>query len=485
MSEPASDIVVTLSSNNPAITVPPTITVLQGATTATFNATAQTTATGWIVVSAIYNGVNKGVVFTISTSSLTAPKTSVREISCAPKSLTSGSKGLCRVTLDNVDDSTAADLQLSSSSDSIKLPDSIRTRPGQSTVDFQVDAAGSTAADGIVVAAQLGDDVVRDTLAVAPDRSKAIRVPGRQFARYGSEIRFQVSTADPAAALAADSLPPGAAFDSAAGEFRWTPDASQLGAHEIAFSAIDSAGAKAAASVTVEVESGEPIATAILNAASRSSEAACSPGAIASIQGRWFMDAAPASDLSGQSNELSGIRVSANGIFVPLLSASATELAILCPDSVAGSRLEFVVQTDHGIAAPVRTVARAAAPGIFSVNGVGDGQGSVLLDGSAQLAVVRNYSLPGQPAWPGDRVVVYATGIDRLANVSAHIGDAEVAPAAVTSVPGRPGLFSVTLSIPKNVAAANDAKLGLTGDTPDGVRVSTNLVSIALERNDR
>lgn len=175
--------------------------------------------------------------------------------------------------MDHVEDSTTADVQLSSSSASLRLPKRVATRPGQSSVEFQVDAV--SAGEGIVVAANLGSEVVKETLAVAPDRSTPIHVPGRQFVKYGTEVRFQVSSADPPETLSTDALPAGAYFNSATGEFRWTPDGTQLGAHDIDFTATDSAGGKASASVTVQVDSGDPVVTGIVNAASRSREAVC------------------------------------------------------------------------------------------------------------------------------------------------------------------------------------------------------------------
>jgi uncharacterized protein (TIGR03437 family) len=390
---------------------------------------------------------------------------SLRGIVCAPRSLTAGSHGLCQLNLDHIEDSTTADVQLSSSSDSVRLPDRVVTRPGQSIVEFQVDAVGSAAADGIVVAAQLGTDIVAEKLAIARDGSVPIHVPGRQFVKYGTQVRFPVSPSDPAATLSAGELPAGANFDAATGVFNWMPDGTQLGAHDITFTAVDATGAQATASVTVQVDSGEPVVTRIVNAASRSREAACSPGSIASIEGRWLNDG----------------RVWINGVAASILSASATELSILCPDSVPGSVLEMVVQTDRGISGPVRTTARTAAPGIFSVDGSGDGQGSVLLEDRPSLAMVRNYRLAAQPAMAGDRVVVYATGIDRLTNISAKLGDRQMAPAAMGPVADRPGLFWVAIVIPDGVTRDNQSALLLTGDTTEGTRLSTNQVSIAVE----
>jgi uncharacterized protein (TIGR03437 family) len=421
-----------------------------------------------------------GVLFTISEAPTNNnAQASLNQISCTPKSLTARSQGTCRITLDHVKKSTTAEVQLSSSSASLRLPERVVTRPGQSTVEFQVDAVSS--GQGIVVAANLGSDVIRETLTVTPDRSTPIQVPGRRFVKYGTEVRFRVSPADPAATLSTGALPAGANFDSTTGEFRWTPDGTQLGAHDINFTAIDSTGGKASASVTIQVDTGEPVVTGIVNAASRSREAACSPGAIATIEGRWLTDGSAVSDPSGSSMELAGAKVWASGIAVPILSVSSTELDILCPDSVPGSELQFVVQTDHGVADPLRTTARSTAPGIFSLDGSGVGQGWVLLEGTNSAAMVRNYRVPAQPAIPGERLLLYATGIGSLTNISVQIGEFQAPPAAVNPVPNHAGLYEVVVDVPELVVQNDNIPLSLSGDSPEGSKVVTNKVSIAIE----
>jgi uncharacterized protein (TIGR03437 family) len=350
-------------------------------------------------------------------------------------------------------------------------------------VEFQVNAVSPD--EGVVVSASVGSEVVEAALSVTPDVSKLLRVPGRQFAHPGTELRFQVSAADPAATLSAGPLPVGAAFDARTGEFRWHPAATQIGSHSLDFAAVDSQGAKSTGSVAVEVESGEPVVGGIVNAASRSPEAACSAGALATIEGRWLTDGAAASDASGHSSELAGTRVWADGAAVAILSASATELSILCPDTVAGSEMQLVVQTVHGTAEPLHTVVRSATPGIFSLDGTGAGQGLVLLPGATAVAMIRNPEVDGQPAVSGDEVAVYATGIGRLANVTVQIGEVQVLPASITPVTNRPGLYRIAVTVPVTDWETGDFPLSLSGDAPDGANWHSNVVKVAVDRIDR
>jgi uncharacterized protein (TIGR03437 family) len=348
-------------------------------------------------------------------------------------------------------------------------------------VEFQIEASAENSGP-VMVEAQLGDDVVTDTIAIVPDPSKPIRVPGNQYVRYGSELRFHVSPSDPSATLSTLPLPPGAYFDAAAADFHWIPDATQIGAHEIQFTTGDSSGITAIATVKVQVENGEPVVTGIVNAASRSSNPACSPGAIAAVQGRWFTAAPPASDASGASFQLAGAKVLVNGIAAPILNASAGELSFLCPQGMPGSNLQIEVQTEQGISAPTRTIFQAVAPGIFSIEGLGGSQGAALLEGTSAFAVVRNHRLAGRPALPGEWVVVYATGIDNMTNVVASFGGLAVRPDSIIPVPNRPGLFQITIHTPDGLGDG-EIPLSLTGEAPAGVTVSSNVVSIAMEGN--
>jgi uncharacterized protein (TIGR03437 family) len=353
-------------------------------------------------------------------------------------------------------------------------------RPGQAEAEFQVDAVDGKA-DQATITARLGGNVAADTITFAPDDSTRIRVPGDQFVKYGNEVRFRISASDPTAMLSAGVLPDRATFDATAGELHWTPDVTQLGAHTVDFIGIGANGVKVKASVNIQVDSGEPVVTAVVNAASRSSKLACSPGALASVQGRWLIEGPTAADPSRVSDEFARTRLLVNGVTVPILAGSASELTFLCPDVAPGSDLEVVVQNGHGITAPVRTTVQVSAPGIFSINGSGEGQGAVVLDDGHSLAMVRNHQFEALPAIPGDHVVVYATGLDRLTNFQVELGAVSVKPDSVATLADHPGVFEVKITVPHDVTPSNAVRLLLSGDTTDGSRVVTNSVEIAVE----
>src|SRR5205085_2540222 len=85
---------VGLSSNNAALTVPVSVTVLAGATTANFTATAGTVAANQTAtVTATLNGTATASV------TVTPPPPAVSNLQCLPASVVSGASSTCTVTL--------------------------------------------------------------------------------------------------------------------------------------------------------------------------------------------------------------------------------------------------------------------------------------------------------------------------------------------------------------------------------------------------
>ena len=487
ISKAAGNIPVTLTSTNAALSMPAAVIVPQGAKSAVLTVSQQSSASGWIVVSGAYNGVSKGVVFVASgTTGTTAfpTTTNLQDITCTPHSLTPGSAGLCSIRFNPSRSGGSTPVMLTASNNTVKLPATVVARPSQATLEFQVDAADAPS-DQIVIAAQVGGETVTDTIAVVSDSALRLHAPGDRFVKYGSELQFSISASDPAAQISTAALPAGATFDSNAGEFRWIPDATQIGAQVVKFTATGLAGNQAAKSVVIQVDSGEPVATRVVNAASRSSKVACGPGAIAAVQGRWFLNTQAVSDFSGASQELGGAKVLVNGVAAQLLSASETELTFLCPQALPGTTLEITAQTDHGIAAPITTAALAAAPGLFSIDGSGAGQGSAVLEDGSTLAMVRNYRLSAQPATAGSRIKLYATGLDMLQAIRVQVGETQVTPDGIVDVANRPGMAEVSLMLPEGMTHTGSIAVLLSGNTPDGSVVHTNMVTIAIESNNR
>ncbi|MBZ5621848.1 MAG: hypothetical protein LAQ69_24430 [Acidobacteriia bacterium] len=480
--------VVGLSTSDFALSTPSSATVPPGSAAVAFLVSAQGTPNGWIILTATLNGVSKSVILTISAitpgSQLSAGPVRPSSISCTPKTLPAGESGLCQIALDGVVDSSTAELQLSSSSDSIKLPATITTRPGQSSVQFQIDAALAPADRSAVITAKLGAEVAQETVTIGVGRRSRLSTPRRRLVKYGTEVRFSVFSSDPGASLSVTSLPPGASFDATSGTFDWIPTGAQEGTYEVTFNALSPTGEVITEIVDLEVDAGAPAITRVINAASHSQEAACSPGAIGRLEGRWLSKEAAASDASGSSLRLSGTAVIVNGDAVPILYASATRVDFLCPASVPGSQLQILVDTAGGRSQAVQATARELAPGIFSIDGSDAGQGMVLHAGGSRLVMVRNYRYAAQPAQPGDVITLYATGMEGASEASVRIGKTEVAPDSVNKAPGFPGLWRLSVTVPSG-EIGNAVGLSIVGRMSNGASVPSNQIRIAIEASGR
>lgn len=173
-------------------------------------------------------------------------------------------------------------------------------------------------------------------------------------------------------------------------------------------------------------------------------------------------------------NSLGGTRVLFDDVAAPLLYASNAQVSAIVPYEIAGRGVTRVVVESQGTRSEAfLTPVLAAAPGIFSMNSSGSGQGAILnQDGSLNG--------PKTPAHRGDIIVLYATG-EGLTNplgVTGQIaGDVLARPlldVAVTiggkvatimyagSAPQSAGLLQVNVSVPDDIAPGDAVPVTLS-----------------------
>ena len=103
-------------------------------------------------------------------------------------------------------------------------------------------------------------------------------------------------------------------------------------------------------------------------------------------------------------SSLAGTRVFFDNVPAPLIYVSATQVGAIVPYSVAGkASVELRVESATGRTNTVRLAVAASAPGLFTLEATGRGQGAILHP---------EYSVngPGNPAERGSAVILYATG---------------------------------------------------------------------------
>lgn len=159
---------------------------------------------------------------------------------------------------------------------------------------------------------------------------------------------------------------------------------------------------------------GPPIITAVTNAASGTS-GAVAPGELISIWANAGVNPiGPTSPASLQFDQrgmvataLGGVRVQflPTGAYAPLIYVSAGQINAVVPYEIAGlSTVQVQVQFGGQVSNAFSTAAAPAAPGIFTNDGSGRGQGSILnRDGSTANSAAA-------PERRGGVVVVYMTG---------------------------------------------------------------------------
>jgi uncharacterized protein (TIGR03437 family) len=93
-----------------------------------------------------------------------------------------------------------------------------------------------------------------------------------------------------------------------------------------------------------------------------------------------------------------------DGTPIPVLSVSPTQIAATFPSGFSGNYAVIAVQSGSVASNRLLVSVAPTSPGIFAANGAGYGQGYILnYDGTLNT--------PSNPAAPGDRITIYATGV--------------------------------------------------------------------------
>ena len=224
---------------------------------------------------------------------------------------------------------------------------------------------------------------------------------------------------------------------------------------------------------TISVQPGERSVLAsnsVLNAASLQG-AGVAPGEVVTLFGSGFR---PSS-----TGRISDTSVFFNDIPSPLLYAAPTQINAIVPYAVAGSTVQIQVnylnQKLGEVAVPVQT----AAPGIFSTNGTGVGQGAIL---NQDFTI----NSPLHPAGRGSIVMIYGTGAGPMnpplqdgqiapvsplstltSSVSVTIGGINAPVIYAGSAPGLvTGIFQINCKVPEGVSSGFSIPLVVqVGDT--------------------
>lgn len=105
------------------------------------------------------------------------------------------------------------------------------------------------------------------------------------------------------------------------------------------------------------------------------------------------------------ANSLAGVRVLFDGTPAPVLYASAGQVNVVVPNTVAGQTVTHVQVEYLGVLSPLVSLPiTATAPGVFTLDSTGRGQGAIL------NAADESINSSSNPVSPGDWVSIFASG---------------------------------------------------------------------------
>ena len=467
-----------LLATDAGLQIPAGVLVAAGSTTAQFQ------ATGWISDSNQTADILAALPGGVATASLSIIGIQPQSVSCRPKAVQAGKPVVCEVQLNSDQIPNSITLRGTSSSTDLAVPVAIATRPMQSTLTFLSFTASGAKPQSETVQVDFGANSVKDSVSVIPGPGPALAVPGKQLAKPGVAVSFNVSAADSngSVSLSASKLPAGASFNTATGIFQWTPKPAQLGQYSVVFTAADTLGLTATQNVAIEVDPGTPNVTGLTNGASQATGLSCSPDGIASLLGSWLVqDDSTWYDTQGPAKQFGGTQVTVNGAAVPLLYASGMRVDFLCPQLDPGTALQISLTTGAGQTSAIQASMQEATPGIFSLDTSGAGQGMIGFPGTSMLAVARNPLVFGEPAQPGDNVMIRVTGLPTTAIVSVTFGGVNGAVQSITAEGANPGVEDILVTVPDGAPTGAAIPVQIQYAQAGGGTLQSNVVTMAVE----
>jgi uncharacterized protein (TIGR03437 family) len=212
----------------------------------------------------------------------------------------------------------------------------------------------------------------------------------------------------------------------------------------------------------------------LVNAASFQREVAS--GSIVSLFGQNLTYRALIQPSLPLPTQLNGTSVLVNGVPAALLFTSARQINMIIPSGTSSPATITFRKGGRDFVVPETITVLPAAPGIFTADGSGRGQGAILISGTGQLA---NAS---RPARVGDALEIFLTGLLDCPAGSACI---QVAPDVTIggvaapvlfygNAPGFAGLNQLNVRVPPGVApgAAVPVRVSHSGRASNEVTIA-------------
>lgn len=464
---------MTLRDDISQTTTPASVTIAAGASSATFTVSAASVSRQR--TSNLQATLNPTSAATVATNTVTYaltinPLPMPTSLTCSPTSLYNGQSTRCTVTMAAVSPKDMT-ITTSSSSSALTVPANVLIRTGQIAIDFMAQAVLSRNVS-VTITARANSGSAKATVSVIAGTAPTLTISGVRMSTNGEPVRLSVSGADSeglSAAVSSVELPAGASFEPNSGEFSWTPVNVPDGDYTAIFQAVNGLGQTGQSKAVIRIESGSPSIEKLLHSATRLEQDACSPGSLATVIGKGL-------STSGNGDQT---LILINGETATVTSHTGNEITFQCPALPAGTPLEIQARRGSLFSNAIKAGMAAAAPGIFSLEGSGRGQGLVQLDELQRIAALRFPDESGQPATATDRIAIVATGLGENPQVEALIGERLLPVESL--VASEPGVWRVVIKLPTDTPVNDTVNLGLILHLPDGSTLKSNVVTFATE----
>ena len=500
---PAGGFGVSLSSNNASLSVPASVTVIAGQTTAAFTATGALVTVGQTAtVTAVAGGVSR-----TTNVSLISPAV-LSSLTCAPSSLNSGQSASCTVLLDKAS-AGGATVTLSDDSAQLSTPGSVAIGNGASSATFTVTAASIASSQTATVTANLnGVARTAQVSLVAPAGLSGLSCAPNSFSAAGSAT-CTVTLVSAVAANTLVTLSDGSASVTVPASVTVSAGQSsaQFGATVVGVSANEMA------TITASLNGGTQSATLTLTAPvvpAVLSSLTCAPGSLNSGQSATCtvaLDKASAGGvtvtLSDDSAQLStpGSAAIANGASSATFTVTAASIASSQTATVTANLNGVTRTTQVSLVAPVGLSGLNCTPNSFSaagsatctvtlVSAVAANTLVTVSDGSANVTVPASVTVSAGQSSAQFGATVAGVSVNETATITASLNGgtqsatltltAPVVPAVLSSLTCAPSSLNsnqgATCTVLLDKASAGGATVTLSDDsaqlsTPGSVAV--------------
>ena len=258
----------------------------------------------------------------------------------------------------------------------------------------------------------------------------------------------------------------------------WKPVNPSSGPVTVAVTAFASSASGAASLLYGTVVPGTtPTVTAggVQHAASYVLGAPIAPGTLITLKGSNLADADSETSGLPLPTQWNGTQVFLGTEPLPLLYSASGQINVQIPYDVPVDTLfQVTVQRDNEESLPEQLVIAAAQPGVFTADASGTGQGVIFKSDNATLAQPVSCNVPNYtcaPASAGETVFIQCAGLgvvtpavlagtpppasplsSTVNPVAVTIGGSDANASVGTLIPGRPGVYQVTATVPAGVS---------------------------------